>query len=731
MRRAGASRAARYCTALCLAAVAVLAFWGTLRTGPTTSDDLYYEQNVLAGRLGQLTTELATGSGRFHHYLHVGLTSLPYFLDSPPLRKALALAAFLAAMAAFCAVAGRVAGLPRLGPLAGLLALALYQDNWHHNILTAYPLVFDSGLLCVSLAGSCLWRHGRGGGRGFLVGANLLAFAACCHFEAFLAYAPLLWGIVWLSRRGTARRRLAAMAAASIGFCAFIALSLAYRALHPTRYAGNALDLSDPLGILKTVAAYSFSALPLGSFSLNIDSINRFPVATDHLVLGLPRYLGELCAHWPRLSPAWLALALLAGGLTYHLLARPAPGRMRWRLLPALLALYAIVCPNLLIALSPKYQGPAASGIAWYVTSSFSGYAAAVALAALGLWGVGRLAGRPRAGRALAGGLAVLVAGLSLITASVNASVRQGKVAAGARWREAALAVASPAFAAVPDGALLVAPDLFVAVSEEKTRDGYWEDWFAHFAGKRLTVVAAAPQPLPGDRPAFALRRLSGPTDPATAVALARVTSLGPPSADPYAPRPEAPTLFAETADITAEAGNRFFDVIYQEGTRWRLVPANTVGRRGLAETTLEGGGAPIAFDSLALVPARSSSPFETSPALLRFGHGFTPPERAITGDIVWAGAAGQARLANGTGAPLAVRLSFTLIALSPVRLAVAGPGMATEIASAGQTTPVVLDLTLPPGESALDLRALAPADEAAKRFGVLGARLVPLAPAP
>ncbi|WP_428561673.1 MAG: hypothetical protein ACP59X_19450 [Solidesulfovibrio sp. DCME] len=728
MRRPSGPRATRFCAALCLAAVAVLAFWGTLTTGPTTSDDLYYEQNVLAGRLGQLTTQLATGSGRFHHYLHVGLTALPYFLDSPPLRKALSLGAFLAGLATFCAVAGRIAGKPWLGCLAGLFALAFYQDNWHHNILTAYPLVFHSGLICMSLAGACLWRHGRGGGRGFLIGANLLAFAACCHFEAFLAYAPLLWGIVWLSRRGTPRRRLATMAAASVGFGAFLALSLAYRALHPTQYAGNALDLSSPLRLAQTVAAYSFSALPLGSFPLNCNSINRFPVITTHLVLDLGQYLAALDGQWPRLSPAWLALALLAGGLTYRVLARESLEPMRWRLLPACMALYAVVCPNLLIALSPKYQGPAASGVAWYVTSSFSGYAVAVGLAGLCLWGAARLTGRPGARRLAAGVAAVLVAGLGLVTASVNASVGASKVAAGARWREAALAVASPAFAAVPDGALLVAPDLFTAVNEEKTREGYWEDWFGHFAGKRLSVAPTAPAALPGDRPVFALRRLSGPTDPATALALARVTRLGPPNADPYAPAPDAPTLFAASVAIVAEAGNRFCDAIYQQGEQWRLVPANTVGRRGLAETTLDSGAAePIAFDSLALVPARAITPFAPSPVLLRFGQGFTPPERAITGDIAWAGQAGQLRLVNGTAAPVGARLFATLIALSPVRLALTGPGLAREIASQGATTPISLELTLPPGESAFDLRVLAPAGDTAKRFGLLGAGLTPL----
>ncbi len=722
-----AARTTAYFTTLCLAVAAVLVLWGYLEAGPATSDDLYYEQNVVAGRLGALTGELATGSGRFHHYLHVALTSLPYFLDSQAARHALSLPVFLAAMAGFCLFAGRVAGAPWLGALATLFALAFYQDNWHHNILTAYPLVFDSGLLCLTLAAWCLWRYGRGGAKGLLAAAVLLSFLACCHFEAFLAYAPLFCALLWLAARGTPRARLGTMTLSCVGFAAFVAATLAYRALHPSQYAGNALAVSDPAVLVRTVWAYSRSALPLGAFPLSCDWINRFPTVTSALVLSLPQFLAQLATHAARLAPSWLALALVSGGLTYHLLARETDPALRLRLVPACLCAYAFVCPNLLIALSPKYQAPAAGGLAWYVTSGFSGYAAAVGLAAAALWLCGRLDGRPAAKRLAAGALALAVAGATLATAAVNASVRESKVAAGARWRAATLAVISPAFAAVPDGALLVAPDLFVSINEEKPRQGYWEDWFAHRSGKRLRVVAVAPATLPADAPVFALRRLSGATDPVTAVLLAKVARLGPPNADPYAPHPDAPALFAGMATVMADAGNRSFDLLYQDDGRLRCIPANTVGRAGLAETLLDAPDGGIALDSVALVPARSFTPSAPSRALLRFGQGFSAPERAITGDIVWAGETGELLLRLEGDAPVRVRLACTLIALVPVRLAVAGPGISQEIASTGPATPMTLDLPLSPGETRFALRALPPGNASPKRFGLLGASLAPL----
>jgi hypothetical protein len=712
-----------FLAALCLSAVAVLAFYGYLDTAATTSDDLVYERAVVDGRLGAFCAELARGSGRFHHYLHVGLTSLPYFCDSLPARKALALIPFLAAIASLAFVAARLSGLPALGFLTALLCLGLYQDNWHHNILSSYPLVFDSGMLCIIWAGYCLWRHGGSGRTSWLVAANLLAFAAYCHFEAFVCYIPVLCGIVWLSGPGGPGRRLRTMLAANAAFPIWAILYLGYRLLHPSEYAGNTLDLSSPLRILETVVAYSRSALPLGAFPLNIEYANRFPTITRSPVLTFGQYLAGMIANWPQIAPAWLALGLLAGGLTGHLLQRVTP-RPRLRPLAVLLAAYAVFCPNFLIALSPKYQEPAVRGLNWYVTSTFSFYAQAVALALAGLWLAGRLGDRPRARRTLAAGLGLVAGALTLVNASVNASVLESKVAAASRWRVAGLLAKSPALAHVPEGGLIVAPDLFAPVNVELTGPGYWDAWLTRRTGRHVRIVEAVDPADPPETPFYALRRLSGQTDRTTAIALARVARLGPPNADPYAKRPQSPALLADQVAIVSDAPNRFFDVLYQEGDHWRQVPAHAVGRRGLAETAI--AGRDIAVAALALAPAGSVSAYVAAPLRLRFGEGFSAPERAITGDIVWAGNQGELILENSGEKTAAARLDCMLIALAPVRLTASAPGIAATLVSDGLSTPQHLDITLPPGHSRLVLRAEPSVADPGKRFGILGAAVSP-----
>ncbi|EHJ48791.1 hypothetical protein DFW101_2787 [Solidesulfovibrio carbinoliphilus subsp. oakridgensis] len=727
--------ACRLLPAAVLLAVALLAFAGYLRTGPTTSDDLVYEEQAITGRLGDFVAELAANAGRFHHYLHVGLTAQASRLDSLPARKALSLAVFLAAIGSLSLLVARVAALPALGWLTALFCLALYQDNWHHNILSSYPLVFDSGLLCMAWAGFCLWRHGASGRGGWLAAANLLAFAGFCHYEPFLCYMPVLWGIVWLSGRGGARLRLRTMALASLAVPVYLTLYLGFRFLHPTRYAGNALDLAHPLRILAAMAAYSQSALPLGSFSLNLEYVNRFPAITTGQVFGFGQYLTGLAANWPRLAPAWLALAVLAGGLTYHCLTA-GNGRPRFRWLPALLAVYAVYGPNFLVALSPDYQEPTTRGIDWYVTSTFSGYAVAVLLALAGLWLTGRLAGRPGLGRTVAGGLAVLVAATTLVNASVNASVLESKVASASRWRAAALLAKSPALAQMPEGAVLVAPDLFAPVNVELTGPGYWEAFLARRSGRHVRVVEGLDPGHPPALPVYVLRRLSAPTAEETVIALARVSRLGPPHPDPYAARPDAPTLWADRVDVVVDATNRFFDLLCQDGPSWRVLPVSAAGRRGLGETVVT--GADMAVGALTLVPAGTLAPAPDpvgggASLTLRFGDGFTLPERALTGPMVFAGNTGEVILHNPGPAPAAARLDFALIAFSPVRLAVAGPGLDTAIASTGLSTPITLALPdLPAGTSRLVFTVIPPEAAPGKRFGILGATLTPQSgPAP
>ncbi len=722
------SAAHRFFLGLCLLVLAVLALYGTLGVGQTTSDDLVYEHYVITGRLGELTQTMAQGAGRFHHYLHVGLTSLPYFLDSAPLRRAAALLPFLGCIASLAWIAGRMFASEALGFLTALLCLAFFQDNWHHNILTAYPLVFDLGFLCLLWALYCLWRYLDSGRLRLLVLTNLLSFLAYCHFEAFVCYLPVLWGLVLWRGQGTAQAKVRAMLAASAAVPVYLVLYLGYRWLHPSQYGGNALALADPVRILKTVAAYSLGAFPLAGFSLNLDFINRFPVITNQFVFSFGQYLANLAANWPRLAPSWLAMALVTGGVTWFVLARSGIA-WRFRALPTALMAYAVFCPNILIGLSPKYQAALDHGDFWYCTTTFSFYAIALGLALTALFVAGRLASRPAARRTLAASLAVAAALATLVNASVNASVLQSKVASRARWRAVDLLAKSPALAALPEHAVLVAPQLFSAVHEEHAGPDYWEAYLARRTGRQVQVVERLDQDVLPREPLFALRLLSAPTDRTTVVALAQVARLGPPSADPYQPRPDAPELLAGRVTVLADATNRYFDIFYQDKGALRQKPASATGPApGYAQTEIT--GASIAVDSLIALPAGAAMAYAPSPLILRFGPGFAAAEASIAGPIVWAGDRAEMLLRNTGDAVATVRLGFSLVAFSPLRLNVSGPGLSIELNTAGLSTPVSLELPLPSGETRLVFSAAPPTAEA-KRFGILGATVEPAGDGP
>jgi len=717
--------AGRFLAGLALCALAVLAFWDVPRSGPTASDDLTYEQAVLEGRIGAFSAELAAGSGRFHHYLHVGLTSLAYRMDSPALRRSVALTVFLGVIAALAALAARLSRRPELGVLVAALAMGLYQDNWHHNILTAYPFVFDSGMLCLLVAGYTLVRRAETGRTGWLIAANLALFLSFAHFEAFVAYVPVLVGLVWLTARGGARERLRALVPAFAVLPAYAAVYLGYRLAHPSQYAGNALALSSPAAILKTAWAYSLPALPLGGFAFNLEYVNRFPQFSKAYILSFGQYLSELATNLSLLSPAWVALALLAGGLTAYCLNRAARARVPW--LAWLLCAYAVVCPNALIALSPKYQEPAASGLAWYVTTTFSFYAVAVLLALAALALAGRLSDTPR--RIVAALLGLAVGLTALVNASVNASVRDSKIAAGARWRVASLACRSRLIAGLPEGARLVAPDLFTAVNTELVGPDYWPAYFRAHAGRGLTVASGLGEADPAKTPVYLLRRLSAPLDRDTALVLARVTGLGPAPADPYAAAPDAPTLLAGQAVVAMDGANRFYDLVFRDASGWRIAPL-TVGGGPFSRTDIKGDG--LSPASMARIAARSLTTGEAAPQFLRFGQGFSAPERSVTGDVAWAGDTAELALVNTTPAVVRVTLAATVAVPGPVTLAIDGALLPTGATFDCSTlvTPLSLALTLPPGRHVLTLRALPPTG-VDKRLGLIDARLVPAAAAP
>ncbi len=193
---------------------AVLAFWGTLRTGPTpattstTSKTSWPAAWAIDHRTGH-------GLGALLPLPARGADLLPYFLDSPPLRKALALAAFLAAMTTFCAVAGRVAACPGSAPWP---ACGCPVPGQGHPT-SSPPTRWCSNRGCCASAWPAPPVAPRPGRRARLPSSGPISWPSppAAIWEAFLAYAPLLWGIVWL-RAGHCPRRLAAMAAASTAF---------------------------------------------------------------------------------------------------------------------------------------------------------------------------------------------------------------------------------------------------------------------------------------------------------------------------------------------------------------------------------------------------------------------------------------------------------------------------------------------------------------------------------
>jgi hypothetical protein len=283
--------------------------------------------------------------------------------------------------------------------------------------------------------------------------------------------------------------------------------------------------------------------------------------------------------------------------------------------------------------------------------------------------------------------------------------------------------------AGLPEGARLIALDLFAAVNTELAGPEYWQTYFRAHAGRGLTVAPELGEADPAKTPVYLLRRLSGPLDRDTALVLARVSALGPAPADPYAADPDAPALLAGQAVVAMDAANRFYDLVYRDASGWRLAPLSVGGGR-YSRTDIAGDGLMPA--SMARLPARSLTTGEAAPAVLRFGPGFSAPERSVTGDVVWAGDAAELVLVNSGPEVVRVTLAAEITAPAPLSLAIDGaPAPAGAVLDCSAlVTPLSLPLALPPGRHALRLRALPPTG-AEKRFGCIHARLVPAPAAP
>jgi len=497
-----------------LALIALQSLFPLFQVGLVTNDDLMLGNAALDRGLRGVASVLwwfTRHDGRLD-MTQVLSWYLPFAVDSFVYFKAVSVAGIVADLLLFALFARSVLGDGRAFFMALLLSLVGLQNSWEHTPLTAFPGLFT--FTFAYLLGSFLafQRFLAGGGRRWLALSTALFVLTLCSYEMYILYAPVLFGLALLAGRSR-REALRTIAPHLVGIALYLTAYLTSHALRTGNYAGVTIAANlDLLGNARVLWQFSVSSLPAYFF---FAEKYDFLLRSHGNVSGLEGLIEAL-------NPGWLIKAALVGGVyTFLMTCREgfsrsphSPRRLFAIAAPGALYFFA---PSALPALTVAYREQAKHqlGMQFSYFSLFAWVWVAVALLLLASRG-----GPPGWRR----WLLTSVTGLGLVSASLVVDYTNGAVAEWqAEGRDRVVIVdeliATPVYAAVPEGSFIYAPSLWrvrgtinfagPAIDPTPSRDpkyrNFWTFCFNH-RGRKRVVVTDRLEEIPAGRGFFYLR---------------------------------------------------------------------------------------------------------------------------------------------------------------------------------------------------------------------------------
>lgn len=472
-----------------LATMAAVTFYPLLFVGFTTNDDLMLAIESGQGNFWGSAHKFSAEQGRVGFLWAHPLFQVPYFFDNRIWYLATKYGSIFLSLAALYYAIFKIFRSSWIALASLVLFLAFVQNGWDHNALTSYPFVFNFlialflvslGLFCDAIDRKSLALAGLSAGLYFLVLVN----------EFFVLFFPCYVAI--LASRGepggSFRERFASgwkyLLAIAVALVLYVAIYLTWRTLHPSSYTGNRPDgILDFLAAANVVATYGLSAFPVASLGFLFSPAEQLSYANS---VGLEAILSDL-------SGASLIKACAAGLLFARLIhsANFDVPRARTLLVGAAFAFVAIFLPNVLVALTKKYQFWVASGSKSYLYTYHS-FIAAVVFAALMLAYLKVKARRwnPKTTTVLAS-----VGIMATICVSLAVDVRNQYIAfdqklSHRKWQLMDYVIQSPAFADIPDGSTVVAPTLGAHQRGVAWAPNfYWTRYVKYKTGKNVRFV--------------------------------------------------------------------------------------------------------------------------------------------------------------------------------------------------------------------------------------------------
>jgi len=440
--------------------VLILAIYPLTGTTFVTNDDMNVA--LLCGKWSSVQAAalaMAKGQGRIGFLIWCPISCIPYLFDNIIYFKTVQFGAILVSVLTVGWLLKTVTDKAIVGYIFFLFFISLWQNTWSHNLLSAYPFLFS--IQVAAMAASCLlfYKFVNKGKKWLAPVSAILFLFVMSGSELWVLYFAIMVVIAARKCFEFTRPILKALILlqwhiAAISF--FLSGYFVYRALHPSSYNGNVLDLYSVGAFFKTLLVYSFGLFPGVQFFISHQSLSWD-------VLAIVKAVSILILFFiVRRSLAGVKISFM--GIGYTLAA----------------SIFLIFAPNVLLALTLKYQQWVASGNTNYVYSHFSYFGIILSFV------LAIVCSAKKAFFYYAIVMAVVL--MSYLSDINNRDIGQDQNYSKIKWVLFDNFLASDEFKNLPENSRILAPSLWNARGIAGIHNSYWSEYALKKTAKNVIV---------------------------------------------------------------------------------------------------------------------------------------------------------------------------------------------------------------------------------------------------
>jgi hypothetical protein len=471
---------------LLLFIVAMITLYPLIFVGSTTHDDTEIALNFGWGTgLFETAALEAKLQGRITFFWSYPLLRVPYIFDNFTWYVIAKFSSLFAILAALYFMTIKVTKSDWIAVFALVLFFGFIQNGWDHNALTAYPFAinFIGALFLISIG---LFAYAIDKKKiGLAISAGVLYFFSLSN-ELFVLFFPVYLALLVRDKKtdegygNLIKSRRIYIFPVFFSLILYLILYVTWRLMHPTIYDGNSLNALNATEAAKVIGAYSLSAFPFASIQFIVSP------AHQNIFMDAPG-LNEILAN---ISVAHYVKLIVMTYLFYWMMSVQRSNVESKKLIytSILVSAIGIFLPNLLLGFIQKHQTWVASGSYSYLYTFYSFLSAIIFIALI----FSIMLKKISKWNSLIRNSFFLILSLSLAIISFAVDLRNHFVTNDQKLSHRKLelmsvVIASPAFAEVPNGSVIVAPTLTTHLRGiAATPSSYWSKYIKMKTGKNI-----------------------------------------------------------------------------------------------------------------------------------------------------------------------------------------------------------------------------------------------------